>query len=780
MKKYFLLLQLLLLTLFALAQNVGIGTLTPVARLHVTDSSVLFSAIGDVPATPGLTPLQGTGRRMMWYPDKAAFRAGYVNGARWDKDNIGLYSFSTGVSTTASGDLSASMGYFTTASGYASTSMGFVSTASGQTSTSMGYNTTASGEASTSMGYYTKAKSSFSLVIGLYNDSTNTNRLFEIGNGTDNNSRRNAMTVLQNGNVGIGTPTPLARLHVKDSSVLFSATGPVPFPANQGDPPVTGEGRRMMWYPAKAAFRAGYVYDTEGDKNNIGNYSTALGYSNEASGDHSFAAGAGNHAQQNAAVALGSLNYATGYNSIAMGNNNHSTNNESIAMGSGNFATGQVSIAMGNGTTASGDLAVAMGENTTASGSASTAMGANSVAAGNLSTAIGGSAIAAADYSISMGESVTANSWISTTLGRHNDPIVASPSSSWILTEPLLIVGNGTGTGDKKNAMAIAKNGSIYIDPSNKNNGTLNGNSLLFGTFNGTAEGIVSKRTPSGNQYGLDLFTGNVNRMSITNAGNVGIGTTAPGFPLNFPDVTGDKISLFGNSGAHYGIGVQGYLMQIHSNEVAADIAFGYGSSSAFTETMRIKGSGKVGIGITTPNAPLAFTNTTGTKISLYEGSANSQYGFAVQSGQLQLYTDAVAAKISFGYYTSGVYTERMYLTNSSGILTVAGTNYPSDARYKKQITRLQNPLEKIMAINGVEYFMRTDEFPTKHFDTNLQVGLIAQEVEKILPQVVQTGEDGYKAIDYAKIVPLLVEGIKEQQKQIDELKKLIQTLLHK
>ena len=142
------------------------------------------------------------------------------------------------------------------------------------------------------------------------------------------------------------------------------------------------------------------------------------------------------------------------------------------------------------------------------------------------------------------------------------------------------------------------------------------------------------------------------------------------------------------------------------------------------------------------------------------------------------MYTDVSTAKISFGYYTGGVFTERMYLTNNTGILTVAGTNYPSDARYKKQITRLQNPLEKIMAINGVEYFMRTDEFPLKQFDDKLQVGLIAQEVEKILPQVVQTGEDGYKAIDYAKIVPLLVEGIKEQQKQIDELKKQVEKLM--
>ena len=67
------------------------------------------------------------------------------------------------------------------------------------------------------------------------------------------------------------------------------------------------------------------------------------------------------------------------------------------------------------------------------------------------------------------------------------------------------------------------------------------------------------------------------------------------------------------------------------------------------------------------------------------------------------------------------------------------------------------------MAINSVEYFMRTDEFPAKHFDTKLQVGIIAQEVEKVLPQAVQTDKEVYKSVDYAKLVPLPVEGMKEQ-----------------
>ena len=80
MNKYPLLVTLsIVICQLSSAQNVGIGTLSPVARLHVADSSVVFTAIGDIPATPGNVPVSGAGRRMMWYPDKAAFRA------RWEQ-----------------------------------------------------------------------------------------------------------------------------------------------------------------------------------------------------------------------------------------------------------------------------------------------------------------------------------------------------------------------------------------------------------------------------------------------------------------------------------------------------------------------------------------------------------------------------------------------------------------------------------------------------------------------------------------------------------------------
>ncbi len=106
------------------------------------------------------------------------------------------------------------------------------------------------------------------------------------------------------------------------------------------------------------------------------------------------------------------------------------------------------------------------------------------------------------------------------------------------------------------------------------------------------------------------------------------------------------------------------------------------------------------------------------------------------------------------------------------GNLLVNSTTYTSDGRYKKNIQNLQYPLDKIMRLRGVTYEMRADEFPLLHFSSGKQIGLIAQEVENIIPEIVSTNADGYKSVDYAKLVPLLIEAIKEQQKRIEALEK--------
>ena len=92
---------------------------------------------GDVSGTG--VPIEGAGTRMMWYPRKAAFRAGYVNGTQWDAANIGAYSVALGINVRASGDSSVALGASATAAQAGAFAAGVHVTASGAASVAMGY-----------------------------------------------------------------------------------------------------------------------------------------------------------------------------------------------------------------------------------------------------------------------------------------------------------------------------------------------------------------------------------------------------------------------------------------------------------------------------------------------------------------------------------------------------------------------------------------------------------------------------------------------------------------
>lgn len=210
--------------------------------------------------------------------------------------------------------------------------------------------------------------------------------------------------VLASAQVGIGTTHPLAGLHVADSSVLFSATGA---PATTAATPITGAGRRMIWYAPKAAFRAGYLDAGSGgfwDAANIGNYSFAVGLNTRASGASAFAAGSNATASGNESVAMGSYSSASAWTSIAF--NGQATDTGAVAIGAGSSATGYQSMALG----------------------------ANAIAAGFNSVCIGPS-VSSGIFSLAIGVSNRASNWYSVALGRtarsnHNGSFVLSDASA--------------------------------------------------------------------------------------------------------------------------------------------------------------------------------------------------------------------------------------------------------------------------------------------------------------------------------------------------------------
>ena len=97
-----------------------------------------------------------------------------------------------------------------------------------------------------------------------------------------------------------------------------------------------------------------------------------------------------------------------------------------------------------------------------------------------------------------------------------------------------------------------------------------------------------------------------------------------------------------------------------------------------------------------------------------------------------------------------------------------------SDERLKESITPIGSALDKVSQIQGVEFNWKPlsdEEKMSIHGNEGHDVGVIAQEIEKVLPEVVTTRDNGYKAVKYEKIIPLLVEAIKELQAEVQELK---------
>ncbi len=110
---------------------------------------------------------------------------------------------------------------------------------------------------------------------------------------------------------------------------------------------------------------------------------------------------------------------------------------------------------------------------------------------------------------------------------------------------------------------------------------------------------------------------------------------------------------------------------------------------------------------------------------------------------------------------------------NGSGTYTGSWTN--SDLRYKNNIEPIQNCLEKVLQLKGVKYDFNQEKFPEINFANAQRIGFIAQELKEIFPEAVRQKDDGYFAVNYEAIIPVLVEAIKEQQQIINKQSQDIQ-----
>jgi hypothetical protein len=196
-----------------------------------------------------------------------------------------------------------------------------------------------------------------------------------------------------------------------------------------------------------------------------------------------------------------------------------------------------------------------------------------------------------------------------------------------------------------------------------------------------------------------------------------------------------------------------------------------------------IRASGGVGIGTGSPQAKLhvhdpgSFTPIYLSTGSGSEGPATfrlqADSGLAGQGRSFVVY-DEVAAQFRMvingsGNVGIGTASPSYKLHVNGSVAGVGAYNNVSDARFKTNINCLTNALEKVLRLRGVTYRWRQAEHPEKNFEPEPQVGLVAQEVKEVLPEVVSQDAEGYYSIAYSKVIPVLVEAIKDQQRQIEK-----------
>jgi hypothetical protein len=216
-----------------------------------------------------------------------------------------------------------------------------------------------------------------------------------------------------------------------------------------------------------------------------------------------------------------------------------------------------------------------------------------------------------------------------------------------------------------------------------------------------------------------------------------------------------------------------------------------------------------VGIGTSNPSSTLTVGNIGGTiageitinpahtsneggqiniKKSLNGSTADwiiDQYGTSSSDARFRIFNSLGESNgisiLENGNIGMGNLTPSVRLQVSGDIIanSIAGS---SDARFKKNVRPVTNALDKVKALQGVYFNWNQEAFPEKNFSDKTELGFIAQEVEKVLPEVVfkdNTSEE-YRSVKYDKVVALLVEAIKEQQKQIDNLKDQVKKLTKK
>jgi hypothetical protein len=283
-----------------------------------------------------------------------------------------------------------------------------------------------------------------------------------------------------------------------------------------------------------------------------------------------------------------------------------------------------------------------------------------------------------------------------------------------------------------------------------------------------------------------------------------GIGTTAPMNKFEVVTTSADPAISGSSANGNLRLGPSSgvHVLDFGMSSTSTYAWLQARSKSAYGTTYNIAinpNGGNVGIGTTSASSTLTVGNAGGTiggEILLNPTSTQNeggqivfkksltgstldwtidQYGTTSSNARFRIFNGGSEnngiAILENGYVGMGIANPTVKLQVSGDIIanSIGGS---SDFRFKINIRPITNALDKIKALRGVYFNWNQNEFPDRQFGSNVELGFIAQEVEKIIPEIVtkdKTKEE-YRSVKYDKLVALLVEAIKEQQKQIDSL----------
>jgi hypothetical protein len=447
----------------------------------------------------------------------------------------------------------------------------------------------------------------------------------------------------------------------------------------------------------------------------VGLHSIATGQNNAANGD-------------NSSVIGGTSNYATGSGSGALGGiDNSATGPEAVTVGgSSNIASGQFSFVGG-------------GENNKARSYYSAVVGGSSNEADTVSAVVVG------------GDFNTASGYASAVIGGVEDTATGTGAA---------VIGGAGNTASGLNAIVAGGNGNLASGDNSFAAGQFDTASGNFSIIGGGSSNIASEQHA--------VIGGGFNNTASKLHSTVGGGSNNYALGVNSTVCGGDSNVVTSELGL-----VSGGKRNVASDRLASvlggygNIASGDISTVAGGWSNSAEGDGSFAAGM--------FAHALHSRTFVWNGNASLPGDFS-STGPWQFLVNAYGG---VGINLNAP-TEALHVSgNIRATACVIGTNIacPSDARFKQNVTTIDHALDAVEKLRGVKYEWKRAEFPDREFPEGEQVGLIAQEVRAVVPQAVQEMGDGYLAVDYARLVPLLIEGMKEQQLTILAQQQRIETL---